>query len=173
MCIRDSAATVNRMKSASASYPDAAAGTNPLDWDKNSIQGMMQGGKHAQINEYDANIYSTIKNDVAGSIGIIFISREGSEGLDKRTEAYDDGTPHYLALTAREKATIAFSKANCKNTVVILNTANPIEVAPLMSGEYEADAVLWIGKTGSRGFASMGKIPVSYTHLTLPTKLEV
>ena len=152
------AATVNRMKSASASYPDAAAGTNPLDWDKNSIQGMMQGGKHAQINEYDANIYVSIKNDVTDSIGIIFISREGSEGLDKRTEAYDDGTPHYLALTAREKATIAFSKANCKNTVVILNTANPIEVAPLMSGEYEADAVLWIGKTGSRGFASMGKI---------------
>lgn len=151
-------AAVEKMNSGTAVYPDAAEGTSALDSDTNSLQAMMDAGESAKIYNYPASTYEGIEDSVSGSVGIVFITRNGSEGIDKRTEAYEDGTPHYLALTQDEKDTIAFVKANCDSCVVVLNTSNPMELTPIMSGEYEADAILWVGTTGSRGFASLGKI---------------
>lgn len=48
------------------------------------------------------------KSSVKNSTGIVFITREGSEGDDKKFDGYTDGTPHYLALSAQEKATYPF-----------------------------------------------------------------
>lgn len=151
-------AAIKKMNDATPVFPDAAPGTPALNWDKNSLQAMMGGEKGSRIYEYDAAIYNGIENAVKESAGLVFINRNGSEGVDKRYFGYDDGTPHYLALTANEKAAIKFVKENCKSCVVILNTANPIELSCLMGGEYEADAIVWIGTPGSRGFVSMSKI---------------
>lgn len=151
-------AAIDKMKSAKAGYPGAAKGTAALDADVNSLQAMMDAGESAKIYEYAPETYTGIENEVSGSTGLVFIKRTGSEGMDKRTEAYDDGTPHYLALTQNEKDTIKYAKENCGKVIVILNSANQMELSPAMSGEYEADAILWVGTTGSRGFESMGKI---------------
>ncbi|MBT1163017.1 glycoside hydrolase family 3 C-terminal domain-containing protein [Bifidobacterium felsineum] len=151
------ATAAKAMKNAEATAPDAAEGTPALDADKNSLQAIMDKGESARIYEYDPSIYQSI-TDTDGTTGIVFIRRNGSEGIDKRTYAYDDGTPHYLALTTNEKNTIRAAKEHCGKVVVVLNAANPMEVSPLMSGDLEADAIVWMGTAGSRGFASLGKI---------------
>ena len=149
---------VKAMQNAEASAPGAAGDARPLDFDVSSLQALLDAGESAKIYEYDADIYQGIENDVGGTAGLVFIKRTGSEGIDKRTDGYDDGTPHYLALTQKEKDTIAYVKENCAACVIILNTSNPVELAPVMAGELEVDAILWVGTSGSRGFASMGKI---------------
>lgn len=138
-------------------YPDAAPGTNPLNFDTNSLQAQQDGGESAKIYEYDPALYAGVSG-ADGTTGIVVIKRSGSEGVDKRYEGYEDGTPHYLALTENEKGTVRAAKAACGSVIVVLNAANPMELGPLMAGECEADAILWVGTAGSRGFASLAKI---------------
>lgn len=111
-----------------------------------------------KIFEFDASIYNGTESSVKNSTGIVFITREGSEGDDKKFDGYTDGTPHYLALSAQEKATIRFAKTNCKNIVVVIVSSNVMEIDCLTDGELEADAILWVGNPGAVGFESMGKI---------------
>ncbi len=149
-------AALDLTASAEAVYPDAADGTNPLDFDTNSIQAQMDAGENAKIYEYDASVYANLTG--AAGTALVVIKRCGSEGIDKRYEAYNDGTPHYLAFTKNERETIRAAKAACGSVVVVLNSANPMELAPIMDGDLEANAILWIGTAGSRGFSSLAKV---------------
>lgn len=79
-----------------------------------------------------------------------------------QTTAYADGTPHELALSSLEKQTIKYAKQNCKNVVVVINSSNIMELGDLMSGEYEADAILWIGGPGCAGMQSLAPGSISY-----------
>ncbi|MEE1273158.1 MAG: glycoside hydrolase family 3 C-terminal domain-containing protein [Olegusella sp.] len=144
------------MGKAEAAAPDAASGTSALGSGQSGMGGTTNSVEADKIYEFDASVYQGV--DTAGTTAVVFICRNGSEGLDKRTEAYDDGTPHYLALTKAEKEMLAAAKSSCDALVVVLNTANPIEVGPIVSGECEADAILWMGTAGTRGFSSLGKI---------------
>lgn len=153
--------TVNRAAldltaNAQAVYPDAAEGTPALDFDTNSLQAQMDAGENAKIYEYDASVYANLTG--ASGTALVVIKRCGSEGIDKRYEAYDDGTPHYLALTKNESETIRAAKAACGSVVVVLNSANPMELSPIMAGDLEANAIVWVGTAGSRGFASLAKV---------------
>lgn len=140
-------------------YPDAADGTPALDYDKNSFQAKTDAGKSARIYEYDRAAYEEgAQTSSTNNAAVVFISRNGSEGLDKRTFGYDDGTAHYLALTQAEKDMIRVAKEHSVSVTVVLNTANPMEVAPLMSGETEVNAIVWMGTAGSRGFKSLGNV---------------
>ena len=150
-------AAVKKMEAGTAVSPDAAPDAPALDFDKSSLQAN-SSGKAAMLWEYPLSTYAGIEKEIQGTTGIVFIRRTGSEGFDKRFYAYDDGTPHYLALSVQEKELIRYTKENCGSVVVVLNTANAMELAPIMSGEYEADAILWMGTAGSRGFSSLGKI---------------
>jgi beta-glucosidase len=117
-------------------------------------------GASTDIAEFNPSIYDTdaIKASCQGTVGVVFIARVGGEGGDLLRTEYADGTSHELALTEYEKQTIRFAKENCEKVVVIMNSSNAIEMGPLMSGEYEADAILWIGGPGATGFASMVKV---------------
>lgn len=150
-------AAVDLMNASEASYPDAAEGTDPLDFDTNSLQAISDKGESAKIYEYDPSIYGSLSG-VDGTCGIVVIKRVGGEGFDRRYEAYDDGTPHYLALSQNELGTIAAAKKACGKVVVVLNTANPMELSPIMAGETEVNGIVWVGTAGSRGFASLAKI---------------
>jgi len=108
------------------------------------------------ITEYDPSIYDSL--ETTQGVGVVFISRQGNEGSDKKMDGYTDGTPHYLALTVNEKETIKAAKEKCSAVVVILVSSNAIELSPLMRGEYEADAILWVGNPGSQGFLAMAEI---------------
>ena len=81
-------------------------------------------------------------DDVSGTTGIVFITRAGQEGSDKKYDAYTDGTPHYLALSSNEKEAIKIAKEKCGSVIVVLVSSAPMELTPIQSGEYEADAIL-------------------------------
>lgn len=126
-------------------------------------------GATSKIIEYESSIYAGHEASCKDTTGIIFIGRVGGEGRDVCADVegspiegkgYPDGTPYQLALSEAEKEMIRYAKANCKNTVVILNTSNVMEISELMaqSGDLAVDAILWIGGPGSRGFEGMGKI---------------
>ena len=65
--------------------------------------------------------------------------------------ALADGTPHVLAVTQSEKEAISFSKLNCAATVAVINSSNVMQIGELLNGEYECDAVLWVGGPGEYG----------------------
>lgn len=126
-------------------------------------------GATSMIIEYEDGIYNGHEASCAGTTGIVFIGRSGGEGRDVCADVkgspiegkgYADGTPHQLALSEDEKEMIRFSKANCENTVVILDTSNVMEISELMEdgGELSADAILWIGGPGAQGFEAMAEI---------------
>ncbi len=109
------------------------------------------------INEYDPAGYDAAP-ETPNATALVFVTRGGQEGSDIKSDAYSDGTPHYLALTEAEKSTIAVAKKLCKNVVLIVNSSAPMELLPVMSGEFECDAILWIAHPGERGFAALPKL---------------
>ncbi len=115
-------------------------------------------GGDSKIYEFPVDIYAGIESEIKGTTGLVFISRAGQEGSDKKYDGYSDGTPHYLALSQNERDTIRFAKENCGQVVVILAASAPMEVGVLMSGEYEADAILYVGHVGEKGLAMLGDL---------------
>lgn len=126
-------------------------------------------GAGTTIIEYPADTYNGHESGCADTVGIVFIGRIGGEGSDVTADVegstiygtgYSDGTAHQLALSEDEKEMIRFAKANCSSVVVILNTANVMEISELVQdgGELSADAILWVGDPGAQGFEAMGNI---------------
>lgn len=109
------------------------------------------------IYEYDPAIYADLdKNENA--TGIVFITRSGQEGQDQKYDAYEDGTPHYLALTENEKGAIKAAKETCGNVIVVLVSSAAMELAPIMSGDLEVNAILWVGHPGERGLGTLSDL---------------
>ena len=86
----------------------------------------------------------TEKSDVAAFV----LSRTGSEGMD---------VPHeYLMLSAEEKSVLKGmkeekAKGTFKKNILLINSANQINLDFLDSNEYDIDAVLWMGLPGTSG----------------------
>lgn len=109
------------------------------------------------IYEYDPTIYADLgKNENA--TGIVFITRSGQEGQDQKYDAYEDGTPHYLALTENEKGTIRAAKQTCGKVVVVLVASAAMELGPIMTGDLEVNAILWVGHPGERGMETLSDL---------------
>jgi beta-glucosidase len=145
-----------------------ATGMGRDAYERANNEGRFEGATR-QIIEFESDIYNGLESSCEGTVGIVFIGRIGGEGRDlvanvegspNEGTMFFDGTEHHLQLSEREKEMIRFSKANCDNTIIILNTANVMEIEELMAddGDLSADAVLWIGDPGSTGFDAMGKI---------------
>ncbi len=111
-------------------------------------------GGDCKLYEYDPSIYESLKK-ANNEVGIVFLSRSGQEGTDMKYDAYEDGTPHYLALSEDERATIKKAKETCGKVVVVLLTSATMELAPITSGELEVDAILWMGHPGERGLSQL------------------
>ena len=101
-----------------------------------------------------------VKNSVAqyGDAAIVTLSRVGGEGADL---AY--GEVNYLALDENEKAmlqNVAEMKKNgiVKKTIVLINSANALQVDFLKNNEYDIDAALWIGDVGISGINAVAEI---------------
>lgn len=115
-------------------------------------------GASTSILEFDPQIYKGLEESCADTTGIVFIGRVGGEGSNLQITPYSDGTAHELQLTTYERDMLRFAKEHCKNVVVIINSSNVMELGELVSGELEADAILWIGGPGATGFDSMARI---------------
>lgn len=114
-------------------------------------------GSSTILNEYPAETYNGIEDSCKGTVGIIFLGRAGGEGGDLYTQAYDDGTPHQLALTDTERGVLDFAKKNCDGVVVVLNSCNTMQVGEL-EDDSDIDAVITMCTPGAVGFKSLGKI---------------
>ena len=117
----------------------------------------------------------------AADTGLVFISRPGAIGMDLSTDLKRDSlTPgsiaeinqslrakaeslsfaegqHQLELTQAEKDMIDFSTTKFHKTVVVINSAAPMELASI-ENDSSIDAVLWVGMPGQNGFSSLGKV---------------
>ena len=115
-------------------------------------------GAAVSISEYPASTYAGIEDSCKDTVGIVFIGRAGGEGGDLYTQAYEDGTPHQLALTDTEREVLEFAKTNCTGgVVVILNSCNTMEIAELADDD-GINAIIQICTPGAMGFKSLGKI---------------
>lgn len=93
-----------------------------------------------------------------GDAAIVTLSRVGGEGADLE---YAD--TNYLALNEDEKdmmANLASMKADgtIGKIIVLINTANPLQVDFLKNNEYGVDACLWIGDVGISGINAVAEI---------------
>ena len=123
-----------------------------------SNDGSTFSGAETDIYEYDPQVYEGTEASCEGTVGIVYIGRIGGEGANILATPYYDGTPHNLALTEYEKETVKFAKENCDKVVAVINSSNIMELGPIMSGEYECDAIVWIGGPGSTGYESLGDV---------------
>ncbi len=145
-------AAVDAMKAAGDPTPLVeAAGTTSA-----GEAGSLLGGD-CKIYEYDPSIYDGIAQN-KDACGLVLISRSGQEGQDQKSDAYEDGTRHYLALSANERGTIQAAKEKCGRVVVILVSSAPLEVADLVDGDLAVDAVIQYGHPGERGFSQLAAI---------------
>lgn len=102
------------------------------------------------------NSWSNDYNDVA----IVMFSRDGGEGNDlARTDK--DGIS-LLALHENEKNLLVMIEQSGKfeKTIVLINSAYPMELGWVEDGLYGVDACLWIGGTGLKGFTGVANILV-------------
>ena len=103
-----------------------------------------------------------VKDSVAsyGDAAIVTLSRVGGEGAD-----LSYGDVNYLALDENEKAmlsNLAEMKKNgtVKKIIVLINSANTLQVDFLKNNEYDIDAALWIGDVGISGINAVAQILV-------------
>ncbi|SHI76977.1 glycoside hydrolase family 3 protein [Pseudobutyrivibrio xylanivorans] len=114
-------------------------------------------GGDSKIYEYSKDVYKGL-DDAKNSTAVVVLTRSGQEGSDKKYDGYEDGTPHYLALSENEKDTIKIAKEKCGGVVVLIASSAPLQIPELLSKDLEADAILQVGNVGEKGFTAIGPI---------------
>lgn len=133
---------------------------------RRSTASMFIGGTVA-MNEVPWDVYTEESlSEVAtyGDAAIVVFGRVGGEGND--VPAYDcedaiDG--NYLALNTEERVLLTELKAmkdagTIKKIVVLLNSANAIELDFVNDEAYGVDACLWMGDVGQTGLIGVANI---------------
>ena len=115
----------------------------------------------ASVGEIPWSVYpQEVINSVSsyGDAAIVTFSRVGGEGVDL---TYQD--VNYLALNEDERAMLSGIKqlkdaGSISKIVVLINSANPLQMDFLKDDAYGIDACLWIGDVGISGIDAVGKI---------------
>ncbi len=107
---------------------------------------------------------------------IVVFGRQGGEGMDfcsdlladvnnpdqamsssvAETANYKEGQ-HQLELTVEEKELLAHAEANFEKVIVVINSANAMEIGALRD-DPQVDAILWIAYPGSTGCTALASI---------------
>lgn len=93
-----------------------------------------------------------------GGAAIVVLSRVGGEGVDLSFQEVN-----YLALDENERDLLKNlaalkSQGAIQRIVVLLNTANPLQLDFLKDNRYQVDACLWIGDVGAAGVNAVADI---------------
>lgn len=92
---------------------------------------------------------------------IVVFGRPGGEGTTYNPDDLEEGTSsqtgHILSLTDDEMRILEHAKENFDKVVVLLNTANQLDVKYLEE-DPDIDAILWIGMPGSYGFYGVADV---------------
>lgn len=105
-------------------------------------------GTTATIDEAPWTVIPASVKTKSVDAGIFVLSRVGTEGKDLESS--------YLKLDSNEISVLKGmkeekSKGNLKKIIVLLNSANPINLDFVDNADYGIDAVLWIGLPGTSG----------------------
>lgn len=105
---------------------------------------------------YTDDVLSSVKD--YSDAAIVVLSRVGGEGAD-----LDYNTVNYLALDQNEQDMLSAlskmkSRGTVKKLVVLINSANPLQVDFLKNNDYDIDACLWIGDVGISGINAVAEI---------------
>lgn len=97
--------------------------------------------------------------DEYGDAAIVVISRPSAESKDYLPGGVVDGlgAEEPLQLTANERDTIEMAKKCSDNVIVLLNSANAVEIGDLKN-DPEIDSILWIGFPGCYGMLGVSDI---------------
>lgn len=161
------ASTANTLRGA---LEDAGMEVNPVLWDfylneENTPYLRTAGGmvslESAKVSELPWSLYTQEVKDSAASYGdaaIVTLSRVGGEGADLSFSG-----ENYLALNADEREMMenlaAMKKdGSIRKIIVLINSANALQVDFLKENEYSVDACLWIGDVGISGIDAVADI---------------
>ena len=159
------ASTANTLKDA---LTNAGLDVNTTLWDYYLSEEVAQYARFdgdftsaARVGEIPWSVYpQNVLDSVAGygDAAIVTFSRVGGEGVD-----LSYGELNYLALNEDERAMMENLKAlkdagTIKKIIVLINSANTLQVDFLKNNEYGVDACLWIGDVGISGVDAVGKI---------------
>lgn len=126
------------------------------------LSNQTEGATRAEytVNEVPVSVYT---DEVMSSYAdyhdaaIVTISRIAGEGADLEIGEYTNGT-NYLALCQEELDMLGMVCDNFDTVIVLINSTNAVECDFL--NDYDVDAVLWIGYTGSWGLNAVADILV-------------
>lgn len=124
---------------------------------------------HFLVNEAPWSAVSDVTEqtiDQYGDAAITVISRTAGEDYDiseNVEDSYADGGNNYLELTAQEADVLGELKklkdaGRLKKSILILNTANPMQFAEIPKDEYGVDACVWTGMGGTAGFMQIADV---------------
>lgn len=121
---------------------------------------------YTQIREFTKETYEQfVTDDVIGEyneVAVVTFARSGAEGASPSLD-YDgnqDTTTGrvYLELSDNEIDLLKFCKEKFQHTVVLINSAVPMECGFLNNSNYNVDAALWIGHPGEAGLYGVANV---------------
>ena len=121
---------------------------------------------YTKIHEFAKDVYeggkASILQDGYTDYAIVTFARSGAEGASPSMDYDGDGNTltgsTYLELDQNEKDLLAFAKENFAHTIVLINSAAPMELGFIDSEDYNVDACLWIGHPGEAGVTGVATI---------------
>lgn len=114
------------------------------------------------VGEASPDIYTDkVLSSADDTAAIVVISRDSSEAADYEVDMENltegDSFERPLALSDYERAMIKLAKEHSTKVIVMLNTANPVEIEELKD-DSEIDAILWAGEPGVNGFLGVANV---------------
>lgn len=119
---------------------------------------------NTKVNEAPWSLISNHAESFAhyGEAAIVVLSRNGGEGIDIPANGTDGIDGNYLALSQNEiemlrEITNLKKSGTFEKVIVILNSANPLQLDFLSNDMIEIDACLWVGNVGKTGIYAVAK----------------
>lgn len=148
-----------------ADVHNGSVNTDYMDSSDASLKGT-DFTSYQKVNEFSSATYEKFVTDTVLSgytdTAIVTFSRSGAEGASPSLD-YDgnkDTTTGktYLELQENEIALLKFCKQKFTHTVVLINSAVPMECGFINNSDFNVDAVLWIGHPGEAGMNGVANI---------------
>lgn len=98
-----------------------------------------------------------------GDAAVVVISRNSGEGMDVSAASSDGANGSYLSLCKNEtdmlEGLTELKKAGTfKNIIVVLNSANTVQLDFLKNPKIDVDACMWVGNVGKTGIYGVAQV---------------
>ena len=121
---------------------------------------------YQQIHEFTPETYEKfVTSDAIGDyddVAVVTFSRSGAEGASPSLDYDGNGDTTtgrtYLELDDNERALLEFCNEHFSSTVVLINSAEPMECGFVNNENYNVKAVLWMGHPGEAGMYGVANI---------------